>query len=189
MEHDIKGQDNVYGSNDVATLLKVKESTLRKYTLLLEQAGYKYYKNEHGQRGFFDRDVIALKKLIEIKKHPNMTLKQACDTVVTWVRENSVSDSAIDDITPAVRFEERYISEIGELKQLVNQQTDLLKDFSKRLDQQQQYFEERMKQEQKDRELMEALRESLRETKQQKLELATAQEEKGKGFFARLFGK
>jgi RNA binding exosome subunit len=62
--------------------------------------------------------------------------------------------------------------------------------LAERLDQQQKYFEERFERMERDRELAESLRESLKETQQQyQLQTAAAQEEKKKGFFARLFGK
>lgn len=192
MQSDISATQNVYGSGEVATLLNIKESTLRKYSGQLEKAGYKFHKNEKGHRGFFDRDVIALRKLIEIKSHPDMTLEQACNAVVSTIKDSGVSVSDTTDIAPIVRHDDRYTNEdIEELKLLVQQQTELIKEFSKRLDQQQQYFEERIKQDQKDRELMESLRESLRETKQQQLQIAAAnqEEQRNKGFFARLFGK
>ncbi|PHE89531.1 DNA-binding protein, partial [Bacillus pseudomycoides] len=66
---------SVYISKDVATMLKIQESTLRKYCILLEEQGFHFHKNEHGHRGFMDNDVITLRKLIEIKSHPDMTLK------------------------------------------------------------------------------------------------------------------
>ncbi|MED1046120.1 hypothetical protein P4T54_16845 [Bacillus mycoides] len=50
---------SIYVSKDVA--------------IMLEEQGYHFHKNEHGHRGFMDNDVITLRKLIEIKSHPDMT--------------------------------------------------------------------------------------------------------------------
>ena len=58
---------SVYISKDVATMLKIQESTLRKYCIMLEEQGYHFHKNEHGHRRFMDNDVITLRKLIAIK--------------------------------------------------------------------------------------------------------------------------
>lgn len=162
MMGDTKDQQNIYGSSDVAVLLKVKESTLRKYTLMLEKAGYKYHKNEHGQRGFYDHDVIALKKLIEIKNHPDMTLEQACNAVMAWVKDNSVSHSDITDITTQDHYNDRYITEIEELKQLVSQQTELIKAFSQQLDQKQRQFDERLQWMERDRDFINNVRENMK---------------------------
>ncbi|WP_257208309.1 hypothetical protein [Bacillus toyonensis] len=80
----------IYIIKDVATLLKVQESTLRKYCIMLEDHGYHFHKNEHEHRGFMDNDVKTLKKLIEIKSHPDMTLKRACNAIMTWVKEKEI---------------------------------------------------------------------------------------------------
>jgi biotin operon repressor len=49
----------VYSSSDVAATLKIQESTLRKYCLILEKIGYEFLKNENGHRAFFDADSIV----------------------------------------------------------------------------------------------------------------------------------
>lgn len=51
----------IYSSKDVAAILKIQESTLRKYCIMLEEVGYKFHKNELGHRGFLNDDVVALK--------------------------------------------------------------------------------------------------------------------------------
>ena len=55
MTVDTEGTRSLYSSSDVATLLKIQESTLRKYCIMFEKAGYKFHKNENSHRGFFDR--------------------------------------------------------------------------------------------------------------------------------------
>ena len=72
------------------------------------------------------------------------------------------------------------------MRGLVENQNELIKELISRMDQQQKYIDERL--EQRDRKLMESLRESQEERKAL-LQLAAAQEEeKKKGFFARLLG-
>ncbi|WP_256942757.1 hypothetical protein [Bacillus cereus] len=92
----------VYISKDVATMLKIQESTLRKYCIMLEEHGYHFHKNEHGHRGFLDNDVITLRKLIEIKSHPDMTLKQACNAILLRFKGESIS--GIDTVVMAIVF-------------------------------------------------------------------------------------
>lgn len=81
---------SIYVSKDVATMLKIQESTLRKYCIMLEEQGYHFHKNEHGHRGFMDNDVITLRKLIEIKSHPDMTLKQACEAIMKKIYQRLI---------------------------------------------------------------------------------------------------
>ncbi len=108
---------SIYVSKDVATMLKIQESTLRKYCIMLEEHGYHFHKNEHGHRGFLDNDVITLRKLIEIKSHPDMTLKQACNAIMTWVKEKDMSEVDTDVITETEQHDERY----NELKEMIQQ--------------------------------------------------------------------
>jgi len=155
---------SVYISKDVATMLKIQESTLRKYCIMLEEHGYHFHKNEHGHRGFLDNDVITLRKLIEIKSHPDMTLKQACSAIMTWVKEKDMSVVDTNVITENEQHNEQY----NELKEMIQQQNDLLKQMAKKLDDQQRYIDERLGK--RDQLLMQTIRES----QEQKALLETA---------------
>ncbi|MGX5475897.1 hypothetical protein [Bacillus toyonensis] len=114
-------------------MLKIQESTLRKYCIMLEEHGYHFHKNEHGHRGFLDNDVITLRKLMEIKSHPDMTLKTACNAVMTWVREKDISEVDTDVITEDTQHGERY----NELKSMIQQQNEMLNQMAKKLDERQ----------------------------------------------------
>lgn len=159
----------VYISKDVATMLKIQESTLRKYCIMLEEQGYHFHKNEHGHRGFMDNDVITLRKLIEIKSHPDMTLKQACNAIMTWVKEKDVSTVDTDVITENEQHDERY----NELKEMIQQQNEMLKQMAMKMDEQQRYIDERL--EKRDQQLMSAIRE-IQEEKRVLLETAAAKQ-------------
>jgi len=179
MEND----DIIMSASDVCTLLKIKESTLRKYALLLQDGGYHFSTNDKGQRAYYNRDVITLKKLLEIKNSPNMTLEQSVNAVMTWIKQSGVSLPATEND----RHNESHNDDIKELKEII--QALVIK-----MDQQQKYIEERDKQQierdiKRDREWMEFVREN-QEEKKVLLQLAAAhEEEKKKGFFARLLGK
>lgn len=156
MTNDTNESGNVYSSNDVAAILKIQDSTLRKYAIMLEEQGYKFHKNSQGHRGYFNNDVIALKKLIEIKKHPDMTLKQACVAVISWVKEQDKSETATDNITTPQRYNERLFEQFEEFKlQQVQFNKELLDELKKR-----------------DQTLLAAIRES----QQEKLMIAATQE-------------
>jgi len=171
MTDKIDSSQSIYVSKDVATMLEIKESTLRKYCIMLEEHGYHFHKNEHGHRGFMDNDVITLKKLIEIKKHPNMTLKQACDAIMTWVKEKDMSQVDTDVITEDEQHDERY----NELKEMIQQQNEMLKQMAIKMDEQQRYIDERL--ERRDQHLMSAIRE-IQEEKRVLLEIAATQKRK-----------
>lgn len=163
----VSGTEGVlYSAGDVAVLLNIKESTLRKYCNMLEEAGYKFHKNELGHRGFFDKDVISLKKVMQLKNSPDMTLKQACNVVVTMFEQVSVSKGDTTNEVLNERDKDRYISK----SEFMEFQEDM-RSFNQKLIEQ---LEKQNKwQEQRDQQLMQVL-DGLLEQKQ----LAAAQEKK-----------
>lgn len=183
MTGDTNESQILMNPSDVCTLLGIKESTLRKYALILKDAGYEFHVNDKGQRGYFERDVIVLKRFIEIKQSSDMTLEQAAEAVMSWVQQSNMSVSVIKKEQET----DRYNDDIKTLKEMVAQQNELLKELTIRLDQQQKYIEESLKK--RDELLIQSLKESM-ETR--KMIAATKEEEekaKKKGFWSRLFGK
>jgi DNA-binding transcriptional MerR regulator len=187
MSDDTNNNQTIYNSSDVATLLKIQESTLRKYCIMLEEHGYKFHKNEQGHRGYFNNDVIALKRLIEVKNHPDMTLKRACDAVVSWSKDNAKTDHDTKDITLDTRHNEGYNALLKEFEEFKKQQEVFNKQLIEQLQKQQEYIQNSLVE--RDKTLME----SLREVQETKKLIAAAEEkredESKKGFFQRLFGK
>ncbi|WP_255265225.1 DUF3967 domain-containing protein [Parageobacillus toebii] len=118
---------------------------------------------------------------MEIKQSSDMTLEQAAEAVMAWVRQSNMAVSVIEKKTES----ERYNDDIQALKEMVAKQNELLKELMMRLDQQQKYIEESLKK--RDELLMQSLKESMETRKM----IAAAKEEEGKkkGFWARLFGK
>ncbi|MYL43907.1 hypothetical protein [Virgibacillus salexigens] len=177
----------IYSANDIAILLNLKISTIRKYANVLQKAGYHFYKNEKGHRGYYDNDVIVLKKLIEIKSHPDMTLEQAANAVVSWVNQSSVSGSDTSDNMN----KKRYIS-YDEFREFQNKQEEqmqqvinLNKELINRLDKQQEHLDHHLKQ--RDQELINVMNQTLETRKL--IAAAQEEEEAKKGFFKKLFSK
>jgi DNA-binding transcriptional MerR regulator len=181
MTSDTNESQLLMNPSDVCTLLGIKESTLRKYALILKDAGYEFHVNDKGQRGYFEKDVIVLKRFLEIKQNRDMTLEQAAEAVMAWVQQSNIAVSVIDKKQES----ERYNDDMKILKEMVAQQNELLKELMTRLDQQQKYIEESLKK--RDEILMQSLKESMETRKM----IAAAKEEEGKkkGFWSRLFGK
>lgn len=182
MSNEINDENIIMSPGEVSSLLGIKESTLRKYALILKDAGYHFYVNEKGQRWYYNRDVIAFKKLIQIKQSPDMTLEQAANAVVSWYEQSNVSLS----ITHEKPKEDRYNDDIKELKETIDKQNKLIYDLMIKMDQQQKYIDQRL--EERDKILLESIRYSQEERKAI-LQIAAAQEEQQKkGFLSRLFG-
>lgn len=145
----------VYGSSDIADVLQIQESTLRKYCLLLEKSGYEFLKNEQGHRAFFDNDVIVLRKMIALKNDTDMTLEEAVKSVMAWRKG---ADITVRD-TEEKQYIARYNDLMKEFKSFQEQQMKFNKELIREIRSQQEYIENRL--EQRDQLLMQSIRESL----------------------------
>lgn len=134
-----KEKERIYSSNDVASLLQIQNSTLRKYCLMLSKEGYVFHKNSKGVRGFFDQDIIVLRKVIEIKKNPDMTLERACKAVVTWHNGNGVTTS--DTTVTEPQIGDKDIIELYKLIERLQASDNRLLEL---LERQQKYIELRL---------------------------------------------
>jgi DNA-binding transcriptional MerR regulator len=168
MSEEVVQTQSVYGSSDIADTLKIQESTLRKYCLLLEKVGYEFLKNEHGHRAFFDHDVIVLRKMISLKSSADMTLEEAAKSVVAWKNGNDITVSDTEE----KRYITRYNDLLEEFKSFQEQQMNFNKELIQEIRNQQEYIEDRL--EQRDRLLMQSMRETLETRK----EIAAASEKK-----------
>ncbi|MGM9988103.1 MAG: DUF3967 domain-containing protein [Bacillaceae bacterium] len=180
MTNDTRNSEILMGANDVCTLLGIKESTLRKYAILLKDAGYQFHVNDKGQRGYLNKDVIVLKRLIEIKGHRDMTLDKAVTAVISWAQQSDISLG----VTLENDNNNRYDDDIKYLKETINKQNELLEKLVFKIEQQQKYIDERL--EKRDQMLMESLKQS-QETKM--LLLAAKEEQKKKRSIFSFFNK
>lgn len=150
----------VYSSSDVAVTLKIQESTLRKYCLILEKNGYEFLKNENGYRAFFDADSIVLKKFIELKSGSDMTLEQAAKSVVLWKKGANITERDTEES----RYVARYNDLMKEFTSFKANQENFNKELLNQLQKQQEYISNKL--EERDQKLMLTLKETL-ETKRQ----------------------
>jgi DNA-binding transcriptional MerR regulator len=167
----------IYSPKDISDLLQCKESTLRKYSLLLEKYNYQFQKNDRQQRWYTDNDVIVLKKIIALKDNADMTLEKAVESVVLWAKG---SDETLPstDINPALQ---RYDKDIAELKQMLQEQNNQILKLGEVITKQNEFINAKLQE--RDQELIKGLRE-IQETR--KL-IAAEQEEGKKSFWQRLF--
>jgi DNA-binding transcriptional MerR regulator len=176
MSDDTQSLQIVYSPEDICKMFGIKDSTLRKYAGLLSKHGYKFHSNEKGHRAYFDRDVAVIRRLIEIKESPDMTLEHAVHAVMAWV---DTSDITVN-VTEIDKLNKRHNKRYEELEKKLDEQNELIRALINRLEE---------RESQRDQMLMQNMRE-IQETKQ--LLLASKEDEEKqeeKGFFARLFRK
>lgn len=151
MTGEMKQIQAVYGSSDIADVLQIQESTLRKYCLLLEKSGYEFFKNEQGHRAFFDHDIMVVRKMIGLKNDADMTLEKAAKSVVAWKNGH---DIAVSDTEEA-----RYNVLMETFKAFQEQQHHFNQALLQEIRRQQTYIEYRL--EERDRLLLQSMRETL----------------------------
>ena len=155
MTEETKQIQAVYGSSDIADVLHIQESTLRKYCLLLEKSGYAFLKNEQGHRAFFDQDIIGLRKLMSLKNDADMTLEEAVKSVVAWKNGHDIAVSNTEE----ARYIACYNVLMEEFKAFQEQQHHFNQALLQEIRHQQTYIEQRL--EERDRLLLQSMRETL----------------------------
>ena len=123
---------NVYSVKDVSTHLDLKPATLRKYCGMLEKGGYSFDRNSQGHRFFRDKDVIAIRTIIQAK-HNGITLEEAIDGVVYQAQYKTETNET--NLTEQRNSTETDSKEsIEELKLLILKQNELILSLNNRLD-------------------------------------------------------
>lgn len=189
----------LYSPGEVSDTLKVKDSTLRKYCGILENAGYRFSKNNRGHRQYTDKDVMTFKKLITATKNSDMTIETAAEQLVSMYKQTSITIPDTTDIT----LHAQHSKDIAELKKTIEIQNELIISLAQRWEQHSTYIEDSTKN--RDNKLVEHLKVFQKENEElhkemkfmnEKLEQiaetgkeAAVAAETEKGFFARLFGK
>lgn len=146
MNMETEDEQAIHNSREAAALLSIKESTLRKYALLLEEAGYKFHKNEFGHRRYFEKDVVALKKLLEIKEFPEMTLKQSATAVMSWMKGDDLSEGKIyGNMTSNNRYNAGYNELYREIQEFKKSHETYNQTLIKRIEEQEQLLMQALK--------------------------------------------
>lgn len=167
---NIAQSDMLYLSKDVANMLNIANTTVRKYCEMLENQGYSIKRNDHGHRLFSVRDIEILETILKLKSE--MKIDEACKYVIEkskLVDDNSddMSDITLGDNALAIQrfelinhfkeMETKLLSKIEEQNQVNEIQKKQLKEMETKL---LSKFEERGKwQENRDNQLIMMLRE------------------------------
>lgn len=180
-----------YSTKDIARLTDLAESTIRKYALLLEKNDYPFVRNTVGNRIFSEHDIKIFLEIKSVPKDEKTIEEIVADIASKYIVKAVTSKFEKSGDMPLNQVFEPdiasiLIKKIDELHDMNQKQLDFNKELVERLDQQQKYIDERLKE--RDLNLVESIR-NLQEEKRALSEIAVTQEEKKKGFFARLFGK
>lgn len=152
----MKNDTQTYSSKEVAQRLSVQPVTIRKYAQLLEEKGFSFSKDEKGWREYSEENIQFLEYLCNMKSM-GKSLEESAERVATLYRMN------LSIAQPAIPLQEENL-----LVEFMKAQHE----FNQKLMEQLNKIEQR--QNERDQNLMQALRES-QETKKQ---LVAAQQKK-----------
>ncbi|MEK4504311.1 MULTISPECIES: DUF3967 domain-containing protein [unclassified Bacillus (in: firmicutes)] len=159
MSGNTSDNKRIYVPKDIALLLEVKESTLRKYFQTLEAHGYIFLKNDRGHRAFFDKDVVALRQYVDLVQKNKMSMDSAAKVVLAMDSSNDLSHSDNDN-----KKKLPIISDNDHDKDYVTKEElrDIIEGLTKTIQQQNEYLNKRL--EERDQMLLQHIRE-IQETK------------------------
>jgi DNA-binding transcriptional MerR regulator len=169
-----------YFAKDVAFELEVTTSTLRRWSIELEKAGYSFERNEKEQRIYFERDFKAFRELKKLLSN-SVPFADAIKAVVSMNLENKNASQ-----TPSVYSDDIRVSK-HELQEIVHKAVK--EAIEKEREAMFRAFENKMNDvvERRDRVLTQEMKRSLEE---RQLEIAAAQEEKKKEkWWSKIFAK
>ena len=109
----------LFSPSNVQELLGIDSSTLRKYATLLEGHGYHIHRNNRGHRGYEEKDVNTLRKLIELSKQEGMTMDRSVEAVLTRDSEEQKAVTDVKIITTQQTTNDRFIEQVCNHDELV----------------------------------------------------------------------
>jgi len=160
-----------YFAKDVSLQLDMNPSTLRRWCIELEKAGYVFERNEHNQRIFYERDFNSFRKLKELL-NKNLSMDNAVHAVISMVQTQSQTPTVQMKINDEVRLSKSDLREIiqQEIQKAIHEEREVMfQAFERKLNDQ---IEKR------DHQLLA----SIREIQETKLLVAAAEEKQKKWF-------
>lgn len=191
-----------YSATQIATIVDVKPSTLRKYASLLEEEGYIFEKDGHGRRLYNAMDLKAFEMLIAQSNNGAMSLNDSARTVYYWSKDPDRAHDDTENVTPQRRDDGATPSvptqDLEPLMSILENQHYTIENMGQQMEKQaeelsamrsamQQVFEQQGKQ-------MDSLRQEMQQLLQQQEAAAALPEpepepERPRGVFARIFSR
>ncbi|MEI5909434.1 MerR family transcriptional regulator [Bacillus spongiae] len=180
--------DIPYSAKEVIEVLGIGNSTLRKWSLALEEHNYNFIRTDQNKRMFTDKDLVILKQFQMLVQRKNLSINNAAEVIAN--KYNKDSDVVFSNETEVERtsetplsfktLQEQYLSTnetVKELKTDVEQLKTMNRELLQALQEQNNYIKENL--ERRDQQLIESIRES-QETKKLLLEAKEQQEQEKK---------
>lgn len=117
--------ERAFWAKEVAETLGISESTLRKYCLILEKAGYKFLRGDNNRRAFRKKDVEVLKQFKTLADQ-GKKLDEAAVTLVDTLDQQK-EEAAVSAVTLVDMNKTMPMEKVREVIKPILEQNDLLK--------------------------------------------------------------
>lgn len=159
-----------YWSHEMAKLLNISTSTLRKWSLSLEALGYPFIRDENDKRAYLEKDIMPLQKMRELLAD-GMGMDNAANAVVLRFSEQIQDSGTMVVLDENTDLAERYVELVTQnqelrtiLERIEQGMQKQQKDMEQKLIDQQNYIEESLNR--RDERLMLTLHEMAEARKQ-----------------------
>lgn len=114
---------NIYTATELSEKLKINPSTLRKYAGIIDKENGEYFfqRDNTKARVYTEDSVDLIKRLIEIKDMPDMTLEKAARLALLEVKSEAKQASVVQPDISTVTYDSNEIAELKDamLKQAI----------------------------------------------------------------------
>jgi len=176
-----------YFAKNVATNLEVTTSTLRRWSIELEKAGYTFERNNKDQRIYYQHDINAFKRLKELVNE-GTTLIDAINIVISIDSEALDTQKTPSVYQPETRLTVQHLEEILDKK--INKAVQEAYEYGRKQGQEEilkQIEKIEQRSNERDEKLMSMVRTIQEEKEKIRQLIAASQEKEKKSFWKRLF--
>jgi DNA-binding transcriptional MerR regulator len=117
--------EKAFWAREVAETLNISESTLRKYCLILEKAGYRFLRGDNNRRAFRKKDLEVLRQFKALADQ-GKKLDEAAVTLVDTLNKQE-EETAVSAVTHVDTNKTMPIEKIREAIQPILEQNEMLK--------------------------------------------------------------
>lgn len=153
--------EKAFYTHEVAGMLNIGQSTLRKWCIELEANGYKFVKGENDSRIFLEKDISALKTFKHYLKIERKTKNEASKLVIEQFLKKQENEGTLPVLADNILINMQ--NQINELVEMNKNQEHFNRLLLERLEQQNEYIKDLI--DRRDQLLLETIREQQNEKK------------------------
>lgn len=138
---DHRTTEKAYWTNEVAEMVGVSDSTIRKWCIELEKNGYQFMKGANDSRAYTEQDIFAIRKFQTLLKENKLTKESAAVLITEQFKQKENEgtppvqvDNGVSPIRLLVAQIKSVEDRFAEMAETIEQQDRLLKVLSQQKD-------------------------------------------------------